>query len=102
MLESQRKETEQSLKQEWGFDYDKNVRAAQRALDVYGDEDLKQLMNTEVGNNPAIIKLFHRLGQEVTEDMAQNTQNNKLTISPVDAKQEISAIMQNPKHARNA
>tara|TARA_R100000426_G_scaffold79322_1_gene56978 strand:- start:20 stop:856 length:837 start_codon:yes stop_codon:yes gene_type:complete len=98
MLESQRKETEQSLKQEWGFDYDKNVRAAQRALDVYGDEDLKQLMNTEVGNNPAIIKLFHRLGQEVTEDMAQNTQNNKLTISPVDAKQEISAIMQNPKH----
>ena len=45
-----------------------------------------------------MIKLFHRLGQEVTEDMAQNTQNNKLTISPVDAKQEISAIMQNPKH----
>ena len=97
-LETQRKDTEQSLKQEWGFDYDKNVRAAQRALDVYGDEDLKQLMNTEVGNNPAMIKLFHRLGQEVTEDMAQNTQNNKLTISPVDARQEIDAIMQNPKH----
>ena len=97
-LETQRKDTEQSLKQEWGFDYDKNVRAAQRALDVYGDEDLKQLMNTEVGNNPAMIKLFHRLGQEVTEDMAQNAQNNKLTISPVDARQEIDAIMQNPKH----
>ena len=97
-LETQRKDTEQSLKQEWAFDYDKNVRAAQGALDVYGDEDLKQLMNTEVGNNPAMIKLFHRLGQEVTEDMAQNTQNNKLTISPVDARQEIDAIMQNPKH----
>tara|TARA_R100001198_G_C5167837_1_gene170060 strand:- start:24 stop:860 length:837 start_codon:yes stop_codon:yes gene_type:complete len=97
-LETQRKDTEQSLKQEWGFDYDKNVRAAQRALDVYGDDDLKELMNTEVGNNPAMIKLFHRLGQEVTEDMAQNTQNNKLAISPVDARQEIDAIMQNPKH----
>ena len=37
--------TEQMLKQEWGYDYDKNVRAATRALDVYGDDELKDLLN---------------------------------------------------------
>jgi hypothetical protein len=97
-LSVQKDEVESTLKQEWGFDYDKNIRSAQRALQVYGDEDIKQLMNTEVGNNPAVIKLFARLGKEVTEDMAQNTQNNSLNVSPLDAKQEIENIMSNPKH----
>ena len=97
-LSVQKEEIENSLKKEWGFDYDKNIRSAQRALQVYGDEDIKQLMNTEVGNNPAVIKLFARLGKEVTEDMAQNTQNNSLSVSPLDAKQEIENIMANPKH----
>ena len=30
--------------------------------------------------------------------MAQNTQNNTLSVSPLDAKQEIANIMNNPKH----
>ena len=35
-------------------------------------------MNTDqAGNDPAIVKLFARLGGEVTEEMAKNTQNNK-------------------------
>ena len=94
----QKEEAETALKQEWGFEYDKNVRAAQRALQVYGDNDILELMNTEAGNHPAVIKLFARLGQEVTEDMAKNTQNNRLSVSPLDAKQEIEKIMSDPKH----
>ena len=95
---AERDEVEQSLKQEWGFEYDKNIRAAHRALDVYGDSEILELMNTEVGNNPALIKMFARLGAEVTEDMAQNTQNNTLAVSALDAKQEIANIMNNSKH----
>tara|TARA_R100001082_G_scaffold111005_2_gene92835 strand:- start:130 stop:972 length:843 start_codon:yes stop_codon:yes gene_type:complete len=94
----QREEAEQNLKQEWGYDYDKNVQAALRAVSVYGDEQVQELLNTELGNNPALIKMFARLGKEVTEDMAQNTQNNTLSVSPLDAKQEIANIMNNPKH----
>ena len=93
-----RQEVEQSLKQEWGFDYDKNLRAAQRAIDVYGDKDLTELLNGPTGNDPAIVKLFARLGGEVTEEMAKNTQNNKLNVSPLDAKQEISQVMNDNKH----
>lgn len=94
----QREEVEQTLKQEWGFDYDKNVRAAQRALQVYGDNDVLELMNTEAGNHPALIRMFAKLGAEVTEDMAKNTQNNRLAVSPIDAKQEIQQIMNDPSH----
>ena len=92
-------ETENALKQEWGMEYDKNMRSAKRALDVYGDNDIKELMNGEAGNHPAVIRLFSRLGQEVTEEMAKNTQNNTLSVSPLDAKAEIDSIYANANHA---
>jgi len=56
-------------------------------------------MNTEAGNNPAVIKMFARLGKEITEDMTQNTQNNNLAVSALDARSEIDAVMQDPTHA---
>jgi hypothetical protein len=94
----QKQESQNVLKKEWGFDYDKKVRQAHRALEVYGDEEIKQLMKTEAGNNPAVIRLFARLGEDVTEDMAQNTKNNNLATSPLDAQEEITEIFDNPEH----
>ena len=98
VLSAQKDETEQNLKQEWGIDYDKNIRAAQRGLQVYGDPEIVELMNTAAGNNPAVVKLFARLGAEVTEDMTQNTQNNNLATSRLDAKDEIEQIFTNYDH----
>lgn len=98
VLAAQKDETETYLKQEWGLDYNKNLRAAQRALQVYGDEDIMELMNTSAGNHPAVIKLFARLGAEVTEDMTQNTQNNTLAANRLDAQDEISATFANNNH----
>ena len=94
----QKQQTEEMLKQEWGYDYEKNVRSAKRALQVYGDPEIMQLMQTEAGNHPAVVKLFARLGEDVTEDMAQNTQNNTLNTSPLDAKQEIQDTFNDSKH----
>ena len=91
--------TEDTLKKEWGYDYDKQVRNAERALNVYGDDEIKQLMESDAGNNPAVIKMFARLGAEVTEDMAKNTQNNSLATSPLDAQSEIDNIFSDPKDA---
>lgn len=94
-----RDETEESLRKEWGFDYDKQIKAAHRALDVYGDDELRGLMDTEAGNHPAVIRLFARLGEDVTEDMAKNTQNNTLATSVLDAKDEISKVFADKDHA---
>jgi len=97
-LQAQAEETTSTLKQEWGIDYDKNLRAAKRALQVYGDDEIMDLMNTSAGNHPAVVKLFARLGSEVTEDMAKNTQHSNVAVSPLDAKDEINATMANTKH----
>ena len=94
----QKQHTEESLKKEWGHEYDMNVRNARRALQVYGDPEITELMNGEAGNIPAVVKMFARLGKDVTEDMAQNTQNNNLATSPLDAQQEITDIMDDGEH----
>ena len=99
-LDAGRKQSEQTLKEEWGYDYDKNLAKAQRAMAVYGDDEIKQmLVTTEAGNHPAVIKMFARLGEDITEDMAKNTQNNSLAVSPLDAKEEISKIYDDKSHA---
>ena len=99
MLKAQAQETIASMKQEWGYDYDRNMRAANRAIAVYGDDEIRNLINnTSAGNDPAVIKMFARIGETITEDMAQNTQNNSLAVSPLDAKEEIAQIYANPKH----
>lgn len=99
MLATQKDETETALKQDWGLDYSKNMKAAQRALQVYGDQEIMDLMNTSAGNHPAVVKLFARLGAEVTEDMTQNTQNNTLAANRLDAQDEINSVYNNPTHA---
>ena len=98
-IEASRVESEKTLKEEWGYNYDKNVAKAKRALQVYGDPEIMELMNTEAGNHPAVIKMFARLGEDVTEDMARNTQNNSLAVSPLDAQDEITSIFDDPDHA---
>ena len=94
-----KKNTEEALHKEWGYDYDNKVRAAQRAMSVYADDELTELLNTEAGNHPSVVKLFARLGEDITEEMAKNTQNNKLAVSPVDAKAEIAKIYGDANHA---
>ena len=98
-FENEKRETTETLKKEWGLDYERNIRSAERALDVYGDDDMKELIKSGAGNHPTVIKLFSRLGQEVTEEMAKNTQNNSLATSPLDAQSEIDNIFSDPKDA---
>jgi len=98
-LAAQKIETEDALKQEWGAEYSRNLHAAQRALQVYGDDEIVELMQTSAGNHPAVVKMFARLGKEITEDMAKNTQTSNLAVSPLDAKDEIQGIFNNPQHA---
>jgi len=93
-----KKNTEESLHKEWGYDYDNKVRAARRAMNVYADNEMMELLDTEAGNHPAVVKLFARLGEDITEEMAKNTQNNKLAVSPIDAKGDIQKIYADAKH----
>ena len=93
-----KKNTEELLHKEWGYDYDNKIRAAKRAMSVYADNELIDLLDTEAGNHPSVVRLFARLGEDITEEMAKNTQNNRLAVSPIDAKADIAKIYADAKH----
>lgn len=60
---------ESTLKQEWGASFDKNLATTRRGLAAYADKDLmNDAAATGMGNSPAFLRLFFRLGQLTQED----------------------------------
>lgn len=46
-----------------------NLAVAQKALDAFGSQELKNvLVSTGLGNHPAIIRAFYRAGMKISED----------------------------------
>ena len=57
-----------TLRQEWGKDFDTYAAAAQRAVRLYGGEELIQVLNaTGMGGNPAVVKAFANIGKLAQE-----------------------------------
>ena len=60
---------EASLKKEWGTSFDVNLDSARRGMAAYADKELlNDAARTGMGNSPAFMKLFARIGQLVRED----------------------------------
>lgn len=91
-----------ALKAEWGQTFNDKVAQAQKAVGFYGDDELKGFLNESgLGNHPAMVKLFAKLGSGLKEDGLRGTQGTGLT--PADAKTKINAILtdgQHPYHDR--
>lgn len=94
-------EAERAMRQEFGRGYDQNIRAAQRAIEDYGGDELAAILDqTGLGNNPAVIKAFAKIGKAMTSDKdllgAQNGGDDGMT--PDEAKAEASRLMANPAY----
>lgn len=49
--------------------FDENLELAKRALDHFGDAELKQELNkTRLGNYPRLVKMFNRIGRAMASD----------------------------------
>lgn len=65
---------DESLKREWGQDYEANKALAVRAFTALGGDNLAHVMNTAMfegvplGNHPAMIKAFAEIGRRTSED----------------------------------
>ena len=58
-----------ALRKEYGPAFEQNIDLAQRAAMQFGGSELVQLLNaTGLGNEPAIIKAFAKIGRSVSED----------------------------------
>jgi hypothetical protein len=52
-----------------GANFDANVKIAQRAIARFGDAELKQVLDQYgVGNHPAVVRAFLKVGREIKED----------------------------------
>lgn len=80
MVQKQQSEAWQKTTEQWAADVkadkeiggDKltaNLSAAQRALEQFGDPELKEYLDsTGLGNHPALVKAFIKVGKAMSED----------------------------------
>lgn len=46
-----------------------NLGVARKALDTFGSPELKDMLNsTGLGNHPAVVKFFHKVGKSISSD----------------------------------
>lgn len=59
-----------------GDKYDESVRVANRAIDVYGNDKLREVLETSgLGNHPELIRAFAKAGAAVSEDTIRQSGN---------------------------
>lgn len=102
--ETQRKMEEdiEGLKKEWGGAFDERSKVAQKAYNtLVGDnEALKAKMEQGLGNDPDIVKMFYKIGSQLSEDAIEG-KSKSLSMTPEQAKKEIESIKTNPNSAFN-
>lgn len=79
---------EETLRREWGNDYNQNIELMKRAVEQFGGEDFKNIMrSTGLGNDPVLIKTFYNIGKAMAEDTL-------ITGEPGGNKQEVETTGQ--------
>lgn len=59
----------QKQKEEWGDKYEGNLERAQRVIAKYATkEEIDHLRETGKGNDPILINIIHRIGEDIAED----------------------------------
>lgn len=98
VVEEEKNTAATSLRQEWGAKYDANLALASGLAKKFGSEELV----SEVGNNPAMIKLLANIGAQISEDRLEELGRSTMGMTPEQAKQEINKItkqiMDTPQH----
>lgn len=66
--EQQATENVAAIRKEWGGNYDANLATANKAISAYlPPEAIQALADSGLGNNPHIVKAFHKIGQSLSE-----------------------------------
>lgn len=90
-----------TLKKEWGSDYERRLVLGERAVrQVGGDELVNLLEKTGLGNNPVFVKVFAEMGDILAEDGLIEGKVEGV-LGAKDYQSKIEAIMMDPKHPLN-
>lgn len=108
-------ETDKALKTEWGASYGAKLDQANRAFkQVFGDQ-VDEIRNTVLadgtllGNHPALIQAFAKVGGSMGEHALKTGDSTRFTMSPREALDELSkfqtenfAALSDPTHPEHA
>lgn len=68
-IQKQEQEALGALEKEWGSSFEANVERAKRAISRFGDAEFKQFLDSSrLGNNPAMVKMFLKVAEAMSED----------------------------------
>lgn len=85
----------EGLKKEFGSAFEKQIEVAKRGVQAFGGDDIQQLLNeTGLGNHPAVVKMFAKIGKELLEDSIVHADKEAVFgITPDNAKVMIEQKM---------
>lgn len=89
-----------TLRGEWGKAFDDQLHAAKKALrEVGGDDVMKVLDETGLGNHPAIIRMFAKLGGERGEAGLKGGASGSMSgaLTPAEAQAAIVSKQRDPE-----
>jgi len=91
-------ESRTALRTEWGAAFDQNLSIAERVMQTYGNENVINFIKQNGLNADAnFVKFLHNIGKVLSEDQLTGKPPS-LTMSPEEAKAELSKMENDPKH----
>ena len=99
--EDSRLKSEAEIRQKYGDQTDSVLDIARAAIKKVGSEDfVKFLEESGLGNNPAMVEVFHKIGKEMLEDNAHGSGLNHLVRDATAAKTEIDRLTQDAEYMK--
>lgn len=88
-----------ALKKEWGAAFDQNLDLAKKAVRHFGGDDLVKFMDESgVGNDPAMAKAMAKVGRMIAEDeVVGGGRGQQFGHTPAEARQEITQLYADKK-----
>lgn len=96
------KEGIQSLQKEFGQAFDQKIGVAQQAVKTFCSPEIVEMLDSSgLGNDPAVVKFFVSLGEQLLEDGANpstGVTSMQGKLSPQEAQEEINKVMSDMSH----
>lgn len=98
----QAEEALRPLREEWGKSFDGRVELGVRAVKHFGGEDLAKYLNESgLGNNPALIKTFSRIGKMLVDQGFISGDGGGGALTRESIQEKIKGIMSDKEHPYN-
>ena len=97
-LDELRESGEKALRAEWGPAYEQHVELAAKAvMELGGEELVKFLDETGLGNSPELVKAFAKVGKMLADDsLAPGVSPGRWGMTPEAARRELAELREDP------